>query len=71
MPLSANCEVVGDSSLPVGDYFWNRNGTGWLVAVLGAQWYCGLNAGAFCWILGSASSTRALTIVTGKQKADT
>ena len=25
-------ELIGNSSLPVGDYFWNQNGTGWRVA---------------------------------------
>lgn len=32
------------------------------VAVLGACWYDGLCAGAFCWILGGASSDRNRSI---------
>lgn len=55
-------EVVGDSSLPVGDYFWNQNGTGWRVALLGARWGGGLDAGAFCWGLNDASSDRGRVI---------
>ena len=50
-------ELLGNTALPVGDYCWNRN-TGWRVAVLGAHWHYGLNAGAFCWYLDSASSDR-------------
>nr|DAQ86754.1 MAG TPA: tail collar fiber protein [Caudoviricetes sp.] len=50
-------ELLGSSALPVGDYCWNGN-TGWRVAVLGARWGHGLNAGAFCWHLNSASSHR-------------
>lgn len=50
-------ELLGNTSLPVGDYCWNGN-TGWRVAALGAHWYYGLNAGAFYWDLDSASSYR-------------
>ena len=50
-------ELLGNTALPVGDYCWNGN-TGWLVAMLGAGWGSGLDAGAFCWTLGSASSVR-------------
>lgn len=50
-------ELLGSSALPVGDYCWNGN-TGWRVAVLGARWDSGLNAGAFYWYLGNASSYR-------------
>lgn len=50
-------ELLGSSALPVGDYCWNGN-TGWRVAQLGAGWYYGLSAGAFCWALSSASSHR-------------
>lgn len=52
-------EFNGNTALPVGDYCWNQNGTGWCVAILGAVWVDGLAAGAFCWNLGSASSDRA------------
>ena len=51
-------EFNGNTALPVGDYCWNQNGTGWRVAILGAFWSSGLRAGAFCWHLGSASSYR-------------
>ena len=51
-------ELIGNSSLPVGDYFWNQNGTGWRVTTLGGTWYHGSNAGAFCWTLDNAASYR-------------
>ena len=51
-------EFNGNTALPVGDYCWNQNGTGWRVAKLGARWNDGLVAGAFCWILNDASSDR-------------
>lgn len=54
-------ELLGNSALPVGDYCWNGN-TGWRVAVLGAGWNHGLNAGAFYWTLNSASSYRYRTV---------
>lgn len=50
-------ELLGNTALPVGDYCWNGN-TGWRVAALGAHWYYGLSAGAFCWALHNASSAR-------------
>ena len=50
-------ELLGSSTLPVGDYCWNGN-TGWRVAILGANWNYGLYAGAFYWYLDSASSHR-------------
>lgn len=55
-------EVLGDSSLPVGDYFWQTTTTGWRVARLGAWWDSGLNAGAFSWTLADASSSRIRNI---------
>lgn len=51
-------EFNGNTALPVGDYCWNQNGTGWRVAELGARWNSGLPAGAFYWYLYSASSDR-------------
>lgn len=51
-------EVKGNSALPVGDYFWQSTSTGWRVAMLGAGWYNGLDAGPFGWDLGNASSAR-------------
>lgn len=50
-------EKNGNSSLPVGDYYWNGN-PGWRVAILGAQWDSGAGAGAFCWYLRDAASDR-------------
>lgn len=54
-------ELLGNTALPVGDYCWNGN-TGWRVARLGACWYSGLYAGAFCWYLDCASSTRTRAV---------
>lgn len=51
-------EVAGNSSLPVGDYFWQSTSTGWRVARLGAHWTDGLAAGPFYWALIHASSGR-------------
>ena len=55
-------EVKGNSSLPVGDYFWQSTSTGWRVAMLGADWYGGLDAGPFSWALYAASSHRPRAI---------
>lgn len=54
-------EKAGNSSLPVGDYFWNYNAN-WRVARLGGRWSDGAGAGAFCWTLDSASSSRNRSI---------
>lgn len=54
-------ELLGNTALPVGDYCWNGN-TGWRVAVLGAGWSSGLDAGAFYWFLHGASSDRGRTV---------
>lgn len=51
-------EHTGNSSLPVGDYFWNSN-PGWKVAILGGIWSNGAYAGAFCWNLHHAASARS------------
>lgn len=50
-------EQTGNSSLPVGDYFWNQN-PGWRVATLGGYWDNGASAGAFCWYPDGAASYR-------------
>lgn len=50
-------EHLGNSSLPVGDYFWNNN-PGWRVARLGGCCNNGAYAGAFCWHLNNAASSR-------------
>lgn len=49
-------EHTGNSSLPVGDYFWNGN-PGWRVATLGGRWDNGADAGAFCWGLADAAAS--------------
>lgn len=56
-------ETTGNSSLPVGDYFWqNAAYNGWLVAQLGGRWNDGSIAGAFCWSLSTTSGYRNRTI---------
>lgn len=54
-------EYSGNSTLPVGDYAWNQN-PGWRVAILGGCCGNGAGAGAFCWHLDSAASTRGWSI---------
>ena len=52
-------EVLGNSSLPVGDYFWqNHTYNAVMIALLGTNWDYGANAGAFCWFVGNAPSNR-------------
>lgn len=52
-------EVLGNSSLPVGDYFWqNKAYNGYTVASLGGNWYGGSLAGGFCWRVSDASGNR-------------
>lgn len=52
-------ETVGNSSLPVGDYFWqNYTYNAVMIALLGAYWYGGLDAGPFYWGVGAAPSYR-------------
>lgn len=56
-------ETIGNSSLPVGDYFYqNHTYNGWLVARLGGYWAYGSSAGGFCWSVYNASSDRARAI---------
>lgn len=50
-------ETSGNSSLPVGDYFWNQY-SGWRVAILGGSWHDGSRCGAFYWYLSDSSSDR-------------
>lgn len=57
--LFVTSEVLGNSSLPVGDYFWqNHTYNAVMIALLGAHWYDGADAGAFCWYVHSAPSYR-------------
>ena len=52
-------EATGDSSLPVGDYFWqNHASNSWFVARLGGVWSYSSDSGGFDWYVGSASSIR-------------
>ena len=54
-------EYSGSDALPVGDYAWNNN-PGWRVATLGGCCHDGSLAGAFCWGLGNAASTRSWNV---------
>lgn len=57
--LFVTSEVLGNSSLPVGDYFWqNHTYNAVMIALLGAHWGAGATAGAFCWHVGTAPSHR-------------
>ena len=51
-------ETNGNSSLPVGDYFWNYQPNVWTVATLGASWDSSSMAGGFCWTLYYVSGDR-------------
>lgn len=52
-------EVLGNSSLPVGDYFWqNKAYNGYTVARFGGRWVSGSGAGGFGWLVGAASGDR-------------
>ena len=52
-------EVLGNSSLPVGDYFWqNKAYNGYTVARLGGHWNSGSSAGGFSWCVDAASGYR-------------
>lgn len=52
-------EVLGNSSLPVGDYFWqNKAYNGYTVARLGSYWHGGSNAGGLYWGVNAASGDR-------------
>lgn len=52
-------EVKGNSSLPVGDYYYQNNTwDGYRIALLGGSWSIGSNAGGFCWLLNSGVGSR-------------
>lgn len=52
-------ETKGNSSVPVGDYFYgNENLNGNRIVLQGGDWNGGLNAGAFRWILNSGVGGR-------------
>lgn len=53
-------ETVGDSALPVGDYFYqNYAYNGWFTAFLGGSWNSGSDAGGFYWFVTYAASYRS------------
>lgn len=61
--LFVTSEVLGNSSLPVGDYFWqNHTYNAVMIALLGSHWNAGATAGAFCWIVNGAPSHRYRSI---------
>lgn len=52
-------EVKGNSSLPVGDYYYQNNTwDGYRIARLGGAWNDGSDAGGFCWSLSSGVGLR-------------
>lgn len=52
-------EVKGNSSLPVGDYYYQNNTwDGYRIALLGGSWYYGSVAGGFCWYLNGGVGHR-------------
>lgn len=56
-------EVKGNSSLPVGDYYYQNNTwDGYRIALLGGGWYDGSNAGGFCWGLDSGVGYRTRAV---------
>lgn len=56
-------EVTGNSSLPVGDYYYQNNTwNGYRIARLGGRWIDGGDAGGFYWALSYGVGTRARTV---------
>ena len=52
-------EVKGNSSLPVGDYYYQNNTwDGYRITLLGGIWNDGSGAGGFCWGLNSGVGSR-------------
>lgn len=52
-------EVKGNSSLPVGDYYYQNNTwDGYRIARLGGSWADGSDAGGFCWDLNTGVGDR-------------
>lgn len=53
-------EVKGNSSLPVGDYYYQNNTwDGYRIARLGGTWDRGSSAGGFCWNLNNGVGNRS------------
>lgn len=56
-------EVKGNSSLPVGDhYYQNNTWDGYRIARLGGSWNDGSDAGGFCWYLYHGVGARIRTL---------
>lgn len=56
-------EVKGNSSLPVGDYYYQNNTLdGYRIALLGGAWYGGSGAGGFSWALNAGVGYRTRTV---------
>lgn len=56
-------EVKGNSSLPVGDYYYQNNTwDGYRIARLGGSWHNGSNAGGFYWYLNDGVGYRGRAI---------
>ena len=58
--LFVPAETLGDSALPVGDYFYQNvsSSTGYRIAQLGGRWHYGSAAGAFYWTVTTTPSHR-------------
>lgn len=57
--LMVTSEVTGNSSLPVGDYFYQNNAyDGVMIALLGGNWNNGSNAGPWYWDVHNTPSYR-------------
>ena len=55
--LFVPAETLGDTALPVGDYFYQAaTSNDYKIALLGGYWYYGLSDGAFCWRVVGAPS---------------
>ena len=56
-------EVKGNSSLPVGDYYYQNNTwDGYRIARLGGSWSDGSNAGGFYWALNDGVGSRTRNV---------
>lgn len=61
--LFMTSETKGNTSLPVGDYFYRHsNYNGMLAALLGGGWNSGSHAGGFYWYVSNAASYRHRSI---------
>jgi len=61
--LFVPAETLGDSALPVGDYFYQNvsSSVGYRIARLGGAWAYSSDAGAFHWLVNTAPSYRTRT----------